>query len=105
MVDHIWLTARIDDRLLGCGLLLGDGNARVLALLGLDYSVQYVYFQLLYAAVRSVIEEGMPVLYGGGGAYDLKQRLGFELEHNNHTVFAGRGWLLQSLGRLLTRSM
>lgn len=105
MIDLTWLTAKIDERLVGCGLLLGDGDARVLALLGLDYSVNYVYFQLVYAAIRSVIEEGIPILRGGGGAYDLKQRLGFELEHNNHTVFAGRGWLLQNLGRLLARSM
>lgn len=98
-VDAVWLTAEIEDRLVGCGLLLGDRSARFLALLGLDYGVQYVYFQLFYAALRCVIEEGTLVLRGGSGAYEMKQRLGFQLEGNNHAVFAGIGPVFQKLGR------
>jgi len=98
MVDATWLTAEIKDRLVGCGLLLGEGDVRFLALLGLDYSVQYAYFQLVYAAIRCAIEQGVKVLRGGGGAYELKQRLGFQLETRNNVVFAGRGALLHKLG-------
>lgn len=99
MVNATWLTAQIEDCLVGCGLVLGDGDTRILALLGLDYSVRYAYFQLVYEAVRSVIEGGARVLRGGGGAYPMKERLGFELENDNFVVFAGVGSLLQRLGR------
>lgn len=104
MVDAIWLTAEIENRLVGCGLLLGEGDIRFLALLGLDYSVRYAYFQLVYAAIRCVIEEGVQVLRGGGGAYEIKQRLGFQPEGNNNVVFAGRGALLQRFGRWVAES-
>jgi len=104
MVDATWLTAKMANRLVGCGLLLGDGDVRFLALLGLDYSVQYAYFQLIYAAIRCAIEEGVQVLRGGGGAYEMKQRLGFRLESNDCVVFAGRGPLLQKFGRWVARA-
>lgn len=104
MVDAAWLTAEMADRMVGCGLLLGDGSTWFLALLGLDYSVQYVYFQLVYAAIRYAIEEGAQVLRGGGGAYGMKQRLGFQLESNNYVVFAGRGLLFQRLGQWVAKA-
>jgi predicted N-acyltransferase len=86
MVDHAWLTAQIGDRLVGCGLLLGDRHTLVLGLLGLDYDVKYVYFQLIYTAIRHAIESGCRTLKGGSGAYETKQRLGFRLERQNHIV-------------------
>jgi predicted N-acyltransferase len=98
MADFTWLTAEMDDRLVGCGLLLGDGDTRFLAFLGLDYTVQYAYFQLVYAAIRCAIEEGIHVLRGGGGAYELKRRLGFQMESNNYGVFAGTGLWFQRVG-------
>ena len=101
MVEATWLTAEIEERLVGCGLVLGDGDTRFLALLGLDYSVRYAYFQLVYGAIRTVIEEGVRVLRGGGGAYDMKQRLGFQLERDNYVVYAGAGPLFHRLGRWL----
>lgn len=104
LVEATWLEARQGDRLVGCGLLLGDGPVQALGLLGLDYQVRYVYFQLLYAAIRCAIEQGVNVLRGGGGAYTLKTRLGFELESNNHLMFAGNGLLFQAAGRWLART-
>jgi predicted N-acyltransferase len=99
MVDNVWLTAEVGGRLAGCGLLLGDGDMRFLALLGLDYAVEYAYFQLIYEAIRGTLEDGIRVLRGGSGAYTIKQRLGFELEDNHHVVFASKGALFQRLGR------
>ena len=99
LVDATWLQAEIEGRLIGCGLLIGDGGVRFLALLGLDYDVRYVYFHLFFTAIRCAVDQGVQVLRGGSGAYDLKQRLGFQPEHNNHVVFAGRGMLLQKVGR------
>jgi predicted N-acyltransferase len=98
MVEATWLTAKIEDRLVGCGLVLGDRDTRFLALLGLDYDVRYAYFQLVYAAIRCTIEGGFRLLRGGGGAYEIKQRLGFQLEDNNHVFFAGRGPVFRRLG-------
>jgi predicted N-acyltransferase len=103
MVDAVWLTGKIDRRLVTCGLLLGDGGAWFLTLLGLDYGVQYAYFQLLYAALRCAIERGARLLMGGTGAYETKQRLGFQLVDTNYVAFAGRGPLLRGLGRWLGR--
>jgi predicted N-acyltransferase len=101
MVDSVWLTAEIEDQTVGCGLLLGDRGTWFLALLGLDYSVRYVYFQLVYEAVRSAIELGARTLRGGGGAYDMKQRLGFELDDDSHVRFTANNrvlrWLVQRL--------
>lgn len=97
-----WITAHIDDQLVGCGLLLGNGPWRYLTLLGLDYSVNYVYFQLFYAAIQTAIESGTNVLYAGSGAYDFKQRLGFQIKHDNHLVYRagnrGLHWLTKRFG-------
>ena len=103
LVDATWITASIEDRMVGCGLLLGDGDARFLALLGLDYEVKYVYFQLFYAAIQHAIESGVRILRGGSGAYEMKRRLGFQLEKNCYAVFAGRGTLLHGVGKWVAR--
>ena len=89
-----WLTADIDGHMVGCGMLLGDGDHRALAFLGLDYDVKYVYFQMLYAAVRCAIETGARVLHGGSGAYEIKERLGFQPERNNYVAFRAHNRIL-----------
>jgi hypothetical protein len=99
MVNATWLTAHTNGRMVGCELMLGEGDTRFLAALGLDYNLKYVYFKLGYEDIRCAIEEGVAVLRGGGGAYELKLPLGFQLERNTFAVFAGRGTLLQRLGR------
>lgn len=103
MVDAVWLKAEMGNRLVGCGLLLGDSGHWMMTLLGLDYTVRYAYFQLVYAAIRYATEQGARVLWGGTGAYELKGRLGFEMQPAHYAVFAaGEKWL-QSLGRRLAR--
>jgi predicted N-acyltransferase len=99
MVDAIWLTAEIGERLVGCDLLFGDRDTWVMTLLGLDYEVEYVYFQLMYAPIRCAIEKGAQTLWGGSGAYEMKQRLGFQVESQHHVLFAGRGPWFHRLGR------
>ncbi len=99
LVDHIWLTAHINKRLVGCGLLLRDNDALLLALLGLDYQERYVYFQLVYAAIRQAIESDCRVLRGGGGAYETKKRLGFQLENQNHIMLSTHNPILRQIIR------
>jgi predicted N-acyltransferase len=101
MVDAYWLTAEKEDVLVGCGLLLGDENAVEMKLLGLDYQVKYAYFQIIYAALRLAVSRGIHALQGGSGAYEMKQRLGFQLRTNNHVVLTGRGPLFEQYFRWL----
>jgi hypothetical protein len=100
MLPSTWITARIDERLVGCGLLLQDRGVFLATLLGLDYTCSYVYFQILYRAIRETICQGGCQLRAGSGAYALKQRLGLQLEGNNYLRFAGQNRLLNGLGRL-----
>jgi predicted N-acyltransferase len=84
-----------------CGLLLGDDSARILTCLGLDYDIKYVYFQMVYSAIRCAIEAGVKVLRGGGGAYDFKERLGFEPVNNTQiAVASSNAALVRLIGRL-----
>lgn len=97
MINATWLTAEIGKQIVGCGLLLNDNGVQMMSLLGLDYDVQYAYFQLAYAAIQYAIEDGSRMLWGGARAYKIKQKLGFQLTSDNYTVFAGSGPLLQRL--------
>lgn len=98
MVPSAWIEARVEEKLAGCGLVLEDQGVQMTTLLGLDYSVPYAYFQLVYAALRHAFESGARTLRGGSGAYELKERLGFARESCNHTVFSGNGRLFQRIG-------
>lgn len=105
LVDSVWITAEAKGRLVGCELMVGDrGGWRVMAL-GRDYEFDFVYFLLAYADIRYAIENGGQVLYWGTCAYDVKRRLGFELEDNNYIVFAGRRALLHKFARWVASMM
>jgi predicted N-acyltransferase len=104
LVQSHWLSAELDNQLVGCGLLLRDGDTCSLAALGLNYDVKYVYFQLVYAAIRTAIETGAKAVRGGTNAYEIKQRLGFQIETNNHVVFSAINPLLRYATRQLLAS-
>jgi len=99
MVDAAWVAARVDDRLVGCELMIGDRDSWRVMALGRDYDFHTVYFLLGYADIRHAIECGAKDLRWGNCTYDAKRRLGFELGTNNYAVFAANGWLLERLGR------
>ncbi len=106
MVDAAWIAASIGNRLVGCCSVLGDGDALLATLLGLDYSIPqyiYVYYQIMYRAVRYAIERGAKILYGGGGAYEFKRRLGFRMLPNDYLVVAPGGKFFQAAGRGLIK--
>jgi predicted N-acyltransferase len=111
LVDATWIAACVDDRLVGCCSVLGDGDVQTATLLGLDYSFPesiYVYYQVIYAAIRHAIERGAKVLYGGGGAYELKRRLGFRTLPDDYLMVAASGrlfqWLIRGSARLIGSS-
>jgi predicted N-acyltransferase len=97
LVDSTWIAAHVGNRLVGCCSVIGDSGIEIATLLGLDYSFPefiFVYYQIIYAAVHLAIENGAKLLIGGGGAYELKRRLGFsKLPDDYMMVAANRQWL------------
>ena len=100
MVDGTWLEAHIDEKLVGCGLIVNDNNVQMTTALGLADNIPYVYFLLIYASLESAFKRKIEWLRWGTGAYEVKQRLGFELEQNNHSVLAGTNQLTRFLSRI-----
>jgi hypothetical protein len=106
LVDSTWVAARIGNKLVGCCLLVGDGHVQSATLLGLDYSIPqsiYIYYQVMYAAVRYAIESKASVLYGGDGAYEFKRRLGFRKLPEDYMLIATDNLLLRFLIRSMAR--
>jgi predicted N-acyltransferase len=100
MIDGTWLEARIDQRLVGCGLIMEDQDAQLTTALGLAEDVPYVYFLLVYASLEDAFAKQVKVLRWGSGAYEVKQRLGFEMEQNNNSVIFGTNLLTRWLGKM-----
>ncbi len=97
MVNGLYLTARIGDRLVGCGLLLEDNSAQTTSLLGLADDVPFAYFMLAYESLSIAIEHKVRFLRWGSGAYEVKKRFGFSLEDNSFTTFGASNPLLHKL--------
>jgi hypothetical protein len=83
------------------GQELGNWGVWLVTGLGFDYSVGYAYYLLGYVNIRCAIGRGARVLRWGSLAYEVKRRLGFELESNDWVVYLARGALWQGLGRRL----
>jgi predicted N-acyltransferase len=106
--DFTWITAHIGDRLVGCCAIVGERGAQIATLLGLDYSIPdftYIYYQIIYAAIRSAIEHGAKILYGGGGAYEFKRRLGFRMLPDDYLEITALKKPLRGLLRGMTGRM
>lgn len=99
LVDGVFLSAKIGSRLVGCGLVLEDRGAQMTTALGLADDVPYVYFALVYESLKLAFERGARLLRWGSGAYEVKKKLGFELEETNHALVGARNPALQGLIR------
>lgn len=99
MIGGAWQEVRKNGRLVGCGLLLEDNGVMFATALGLADDVQYAYFLLVYGCLQHAIDRRVKTLRLGSGAYDVKRRLGFELETNNHTGIATHRPALHHLAR------
>ncbi|KAF0107883.1 MAG: hypothetical protein FD146_1514 [Anaerolineaceae bacterium] len=104
MVESTFLEARIGSRLVGCGLLVYDNGAQMAAALGLAEGVPYVYFALVYESLREAFEKKVRLLRWGSGAYEVKQRLGFNREQNNSIALAGIRPLSRFIARLASQT-
>ena len=100
MADSTWLAARRGSSLVGCLLLLEDNGGQFAFLPGLTYDEPCTYFMLLYEAIRNAFDRGITLLRWGNSAYEIKRRLGFELEDTNRVVYRGRGRLSQLAAQL-----
>jgi predicted N-acyltransferase len=100
MVNGAWLEARINNKLVGCGLILEDQNVQMTTGLGLAENIPYVYFLLVYASLEAAFKKKVEWLRWGTGAYEVKQRLGFELEQNNNSILFGTNQLTRFLMKL-----
>ncbi|MEW5828298.1 MAG: GNAT family N-acetyltransferase [Chloroflexota bacterium] len=99
-INAAWLEVRQHGRLVGCGLLAEDNGALMATALGLAEDAQYAYFLLVYATLQEGFERRVKAIRMGSGAYEVKQRLGFELERNNHAfVWLNTPALRKLLGR------
>jgi predicted N-acyltransferase len=97
MVNGTFLAAHIEGRLVGCGMLAYDNGAQLAAALGLAEDVTNVYFQLVYASLQDAFEKKARLLRWGSGAYEVKRRLGFEVEGNNYVMLGASNWIFQSM--------
>ena len=100
LVNGTWLEAHINERLVGCGLIVEDQNVQMTTGLGLADNVPYVYFLLIYASLEAAFQKKVDWLRWGSGAYEVKQRLGFELEKNNNSILFGTNPLTRLLSKL-----
>lgn len=88
MVNGIFLTAALEEKIVGCGIVLEDNKTQTITLLGLAENTPFVYFMILYETLKIAFEHKVGLLRWGSGAYDVKQRLGFSLEDNDTIAIA-----------------
>ena len=100
VVDGTWLEAYIGNKLVGCGLILEDQGAQMTTALGLAENEPYVYFLLIYASLENAFKKQVRLLRWGSGAYEVKQKLGFELEKDNYLILSGTNRLATWISRL-----
>jgi predicted N-acyltransferase len=100
MVNGAWLEAHINNRFVGCGLILEDQGVQLTTGLGLTENIPYVYFRLIYASLEAAFARKVKLLRWGTGAYEVKQRLGFQLEQNNNSVLFGANPFTRFLTRI-----
>ena len=103
MVGGVMLTVETEGKVVGCELILGDGDEQLVTALGLDYAEPDIYFLLNFADIRYAIESGTRLLHWGSGAFDVKRRLGFQIERNDYVVFSGVGAVTKLISRLAGR--
>lgn len=101
-IDGTWLEIHKDDKLVGCGAVVRDNKFQLATALGLEDDVPGGYFLLLYSALQEAFEHKVRLVRFGGGAYDVKRRLGFHLEDTNHAMVTMAGIMERAAKHLET---
>jgi predicted N-acyltransferase len=96
-----WIVVEREGETVGCGLILRDRRWLVLTALGIADDSPNVYFELMFEAIAHAIESGAAGVFGGGGAYDFKRRLGFLPTEETRVLFYARNPRLRRLGAWL----
>ena len=94
MINGVWLEARQNGKLVGCGASLEDNKAQLTTALGLEDDIPYAYLLLTYASLEEALSRQVRFLRWGSGAYEVKRQLGFEMERSNHAMVAPGNFLL-----------
>lgn len=83
MANGTWLATHVGGQLVGCAATVEDCGAQFGIAIGFDRNIPYVYFALLYEAIRLGFEHGLHSLYWGTGTYEVKKRLGCSTFEND----------------------
>jgi hypothetical protein len=104
----VWVLAYLDDKMVGCELLLHDAENRICkpVLYGRDYTAEHVYFYMSYEDIRYAIEtmRAKTIIYDTE-AYDFKRRMGFTLDSRNNLVLYPNSRLERTLAGWLAGYM
>ena len=103
MIDATWFEVRQNSRLVGCIVTMRDNGTQIATALGLANDVPFAYFMLIYAAIKEAFDQRVKIFRLGSGAYEVKRRLGFQIEDTNHILVSGSGHLSRILMRLVSR--
>ncbi len=102
--ECLLLVARIQGEIVGCGLVMMDRHMIAPMPIGVDQRFKNVYFQIMYAWIRYGIEHNARVICGGNGAYEVKQRLGFQTCPSYAAVTSPYKPLRYVINKLVARS-
>lgn len=99
MINGVWLEAKKNGKLVGCGALFEDNETQLTTALGLAENIPYVYLLLAYASLEDAFDKNVRALRWGSGAYDVKQNFGFLMEDNNNAMVITEHFLMDQLLR------
>jgi len=87
MVSGQVVTVRTGGELAACGLLLHDNDVQLTTAFGRASDAPFIYMAVIYESLELAFERKVKAFRWGSGAYDLKKKLGFEVEDNGVFVY------------------
>ncbi|HXF85564.1 MAG TPA: GNAT family N-acetyltransferase [Anaerolineales bacterium] len=85
MIDATWFEVHQKGKMVGCIVTMRDNGVQIATALGLA-GIPFTYFMLIYATIQEAFEQGVKQFRLGSGAYEVKRRLGFQIENTNHVM-------------------
>lgn len=104
MIDATWFEIHQGDKLVGCIVTMRDNETQIATALGLEPDLPFAYFMLIYASIKEAFDRQVKRFRLGSGAYEVKRRLGFQLENTNHTMVTTPGLTSRTLVRLASKA-